>query len=274
MSVVEARGLHAGYRSADGSRRAALHGVDVTIDAGEVVALIGPNGSGKTTLLRCLAGTLEATSGTVALWDRPVSGYSRLEVARRVAVLPQSLDLPPGFLVTEIVAMGRAPHARYRWGSSPEDRAAVEKALVDADAVDLADRRVEELSGGERQRVIVALALAQEPALLLLDEPTAHLDVAHAAALLGSVTRLQLVRGVTVVVVLHDLGLVGMWAPRVILLDRGRVVADGPPSRALHAGLVRDAYGVAVEVARTDDGRQVLVPRVSSATGPGLAEAR
>ena len=268
MTVVEAHDLHAGYRSADGSWRPALRGVDLAIEVGEMVAMIGPNGSGKSTLLRCLAGTLPVTAGTVGLWGRPVSSYSRVEIARRVAVLPQSLELPAGFLVAEIVAMGRAPHARNRWGSSPEDRAAVERALIDADAVDLAERRVEELSGGERQRVIIALALAQDPALLLLDEPTAHLDVAHAAALLGSVTRLREIRGVTVVVVLHDLGLVGMWAPRVILLNRGRIVADGPPALALRAGLIRDAYGIAVEVARTDDGRQVLVPHLPPAATP------
>jgi len=260
--VAEARAISAGYHSSDGSWRAALRGVDLGIDAGEAVALIGPNGSGKTTLLRCLAGTLTPTAGCVLLWGRPVATYGRLEIARRVAVLPQSLELPAGLLVSEVVGLGRAPHARRLWGSSPEDRAAVDHALRDADATDLADRPVEELSGGERQRVLVALALAQEPELLLLDEPTAHLDVAHAAALLGSVTRLQEVRGVSVVVVLHDMALAGSWAPRAILLNRGRIVADGPPDEALRPALVRDVYGVAVEIARTGGGRRIVVPRL------------
>jgi len=260
--IAQARGLFAGYRSSDGSWRGALRGVDLVVDAGEAVALIGPNGSGKTTLLRCLAGTLTPTAGSVLLWGRPVATYGRLEIARRVAVLPQSLELPAGLLVSEVVSLGRAPHARRLWGSSPEDHAAIERALRDADAAELADRPVEELSGGERQRVLVALALAQEPELLLLDEPTAHLDVAHAAALLRSVTRLQAVRGVSVVVVLHDLGLAGTWAPRAILLDRGQIVADGPPDEALRPALVRDAYGVEVEIARTEGGRRIVVPRL------------
>jgi iron complex transport system ATP-binding protein len=260
MSVIALRGLHAGYRSFDRSWRQALRGIDLTVEEGEAVVLIGPNGSGKTTLLRCIAGTLPASRGRVELWQRPVAEYGRREIARQVAVLPQSLELPAGFRVAEVVALGRAPHARRAWGSSEEDRAAVDRALLDAGAMELADRPVEELSGGERQRVLIALALAQEPRLLLLDEPTAHLDIAHGAALLGSVTRLQDVRGVTVIVVLHDLGLAAAWAPRVILLDEGRIRADGPPERALQPGLVRDAYGIAVEIARTDTGRGILVP--------------
>jgi len=260
--IIEARGVSAGYRSADGSWRTALRGIDLAVDAGEAVALIGPNGSGKTTLLRCLAGTLIPTEGGVLLWGRGVTTYSRHEIARRVAVLPQSLELPAGMLVSDVVGLGRAPHARRLWGSSPEDRSAVERALRDADAAELADRPADELSGGERQRVLVALALAQEPELLLLDEPTAHLDVAHAAALLRSVTRLQAVRGLSVLVVLHDLALAGIWAPRAILLNRGQVVADGPPDEALRPALIRDVYGVAVEIARTEAGRRIVVPRI------------
>jgi iron complex transport system ATP-binding protein len=278
MSVIEARGVHAGYRSSDGSWRAALRGVDLDVGEGEAVVLIGPNGSGKTTLLRCIAGTLPAR-GEVRLWGRPVRDFGRREIAQRLAVVPQSLELPAGFRVAEVVALGRAPHARRAWGSSAEDRAAVERALLDADAADLADRPVEELSGGERQRVLVALALAQEPELLLLDEPTAHLDVAHGAGLLRTLTRLQELRGVTVVVVLHDLGLAAAWATRVVLLDEGRIRADGVPERALEPRLVRDAYGTAVELARTASGRGIIVPYLANvsadATGPratGVAE--
>lgn len=260
--IVEARGLHAAYRSSAGPPRTALRGVDLSIDAGEAVAIIGPNGGGKTTLLRCLAGTLTPSAGRVLLWDRPVATYGRMEIARRVAVLPQSIELPTGVLVSDVVGMGRAPHARRLWGSSADDRAAVDRALLDAGAADLTDRRVEELSGGERQRVVVALALAQEPELLLLDEPTAHLDVAHVAALLASITRLQAIRGMSVVVVLHDLVLAGIWAPRIVILDGGRIAADGPPDEALRPGLVRDAYGVAVELAHTDDGRRFVVPQL------------
>ena len=260
--LLEATGLSAGYRTADTGWRPVLRGVDLAMRAGEAIALVGPNGSGKTTLLRCIAGTVRPTAGTVRLWGRDVADWTRLALARRVAVLPQMLALPAGFTVAEVAGMGRAPHARRVWGSTAEDRAAVERALRDADATDLADRPVEELSGGERQRAIVALALAQEPELLLLDEPTAHLDLAHSAALLGTITRLRAVRHLSVIVVLHDLTVAAGWASRVVLLDGGRVAADAAPERALSPAIVRDAYGIAVELARTDDGRSFPVPRL------------
>ncbi|MDQ2674789.1 MAG: ABC transporter ATP-binding protein, partial [Chloroflexota bacterium] len=192
--VLRLEDVHAGYRTAAGERRV-LTGVDLEVRAGETLALLGANGSGKTTLLGVMAGTIPTAGGSVELLGKPVGSRSRVEIARTVAVLPQSLDLPSGFRVAEVVAMGRTPHGTDRWGWDDEDRRAVADALRDADAADLADRPVGELSGGERQRVLVALALAQEPTLLLLDEPTSHLDVAHATSLLVALSRLQRVRG-------------------------------------------------------------------------------
>lgn len=263
--VVGLVGVEAGYRGARGDRRV-LRGIDLELRPGEMAALLGPNGSGKTTLLGVMAGTIRPTGGTAQLYGRDLSAWSRAEIARSVAVLPQSLELPAGFRVSEVVALGRTAHARSWFGWRPEDERAVVEALRDADAESLADRAVTELSGGERQRVLVAMALAQEPSLLLMDEPTTHLDAAHVAALLSSVERLQRVRGVTVVVVLHDLALAGAWAPRVVLLREGRVVADGPPDRALRPDLVQGAYGVAVESAVTDRGRRIIVPRLPTAS--------
>jgi iron complex transport system ATP-binding protein len=182
-----------------------------------------------------------------------------------VAVLPQSLTLPDGFRVAELVEMGRAPHATRWFGSSAEDAVAVERALADADALDLAERHADELSGGERQRVLVAMALAQEPDLLLLDEPTLHLDIAHQAALLGSVARLQARRGLTVIAVLHDLNLAAAHAPRVAVLDGGRVAADGAPASVLQPLVVRELFGAAVDLARTADGRTFVVPHAPRA---------
>jgi iron complex transport system ATP-binding protein len=259
--VLRLAGVHAGYRTADGARPV-LTGLDLEIRAGETVALLGANGSGKTTLLGVMAGTIAVTGGSVKLLGAPIGARSRGEIARSVAVLPQSLDLPAGFRVAEVVAMGRTPHGTGRWGWDDGDRQAVADALRDADAQDLADRPVGELSGGERQRVLVALALAQEPALLLLDEPTSHRDVAHAASLLTALSRLQRLRGVTVVAVLHDLVLAASWAPRIAVLDGGRIVADGPPATALGPEVVREAYGVAMDAAVTESGRRVLVPRL------------
>ena len=261
--VLRLDGVHAGYRTATADRPV-LAGVDLEVTAGETVALLGANGSGKTTLLGVMAGTIQATGGTVELEGVEIGDRDRAEIARSVAVLPQSLDLPPGFRVAEVVAMGRTPHGTSRFGWGDDDHRAVEDALRDADAQDLADRPVTELSGGERQRVLVALALAQEPSLLLLDEPTSHLDVAHAASLLASLSRLQRARGVTVIAVLHDLVLAATWAPRVAVLDGGRIVADGPPAAALGPDVVRQAYGVTMDAAVTESGHRVLVPRLPS----------
>ncbi len=258
--LLRLRGVEAGYRTASGSRRV-LRGVDLEVGRGEMVGLLGPNGSGKTTLLRVMAGTLVVDAGEVELRGRPLATWSRREVARSVAVLPQSLELPAGFRVSEVVTMGRTPHAASWFGWGAHDRRAVADALRDADAADLADRPVGELSGGERQRVLVALALAQEPELLLLDEPTTHLDVAHAASLLASLARLQQSRDLTVVVVLHDLVLASAWLRRIVVMEGGSVAADGPPDEALTPEIVRRAYGVAVDTAITADGRRIVVPR-------------
>ena len=261
--VVEIRGLEVSYTDAR-ARRAVLRGLDLVVTQGELLALVGPNGSGKTTLLRAIAGTLPRDGGRVALFGTDLDRWSRVALARRVAVLPQSLALPDGFRVAEIVEMGRAPHATRWFGSSGEDAAAVERALADADALDLAERQADELSGGERQRVLVAMALAQQPELLLLDEPTLHLDIAHQAALLATVARLRARRGLTVIAVLHDLNLVAAHAPRVAVLGSGRVVADGRPASVLRPDLVREIFGVVVDEAHTADGRRFLVPHISA----------
>ena len=261
--VVVASGLEFGYPLPGGRRRDVLGGVDLSVMAGELVALIGTNGSGKTTLLRLVAGTLRPDAGQLSLFGREASRWSRMELARRVAVLPQSLELPAGFRVGELVTMGRLPHSRSLFGATREDEKAVDRALRDADARDLASRYAEELSGGERQRVLVAMALAQEPQLLLLDEPTLHLDLAHQLNLLETIGRLRRERGIAVVAVLHDLTLAAM-APRVAVLDKGRVVADGAPDEVLTEELVRWVFGVVVEALRDSGGRRRLVPSIQS----------
>jgi len=259
--ALEVRNLRFGYPLPAGGSLEVLRGVDLRLQHGELLALLGTNGSGKTTLLRVLAGTLRGASGSIELFGRPLAEFSRGALARRVAVLPQSLELPGGFRAGELVEMGRAPHAQRRFGPSPADEEAVERALVDADALDLAHRRIEELSGGERQRVLVAMALAQEPDLLLLDEPTLHLDLAHQVALLNAIDRLRLRRGLAVVAVLHDLNLAAAFAPRVVLLSAGVVVADGDPASVLTTERVRETFGVAVEEAYTEARDRVLAVR-------------
>jgi len=229
--------------------REVVRGLTLAVAPGELVALLGPNGSGKTTLLRLGTGALAAASGTVRLDGRDVGDWSRREVAQRIAILPQLPNLPDGFRVEELVEMGRAPHARSRFGASADDADAVERALVDADAVELVGRRIDELSGGERQRVLVAMALAQEPRLLLLDEPTQHLDLAHQVALLATLDRLRRTRGLAVVAVLHDPALTALANPRVVLLSEGRVVADGPAKEVLHPATVARVFEISVATA-------------------------
>jgi iron complex transport system ATP-binding protein len=257
IPLLEVRDLAFGY-----GRRSVLSAVNLDVGRGELVALLGTNGSGKTTLLRLIAGTLRPQTGRVAFDGRPVAEWRRAALARRMAVLPQRLELPAGFRVAEVVEMGRAPHARRLFGATADDQRAVERALLDADAAELAHRPVEELSGGERQRVAVAMALAQEPELLLLDEPTVHLDVAHRIGLLSTVVRLQRTRSLTVVAVLHDLDLAAAFAPRCAVLADGRIVADGPPAQVLSVGLVRSVFGVSMDDAITADGRRHLVARI------------
>ena len=261
--VVEIRDVVAGYPSAGGGRRV-LNGASLVVERGEMVAVLGANGTGKTTLLRIAAGTLRPSAGTVRLFGRPIDSWKRSELARRVAVLPQSTELPDGFTVAEVVALGRIPHARRLFALEPSDHDAVTAALEDADAAELAGRGVSELSGGERQRVLVAMALAQEPELLLLDEPTLHLDLAHQLALVRLLERLRVARGITVVAVLHDLNLAATFADRAILLHEGRTLPAGTTDRPIDPEKVRVAFGVRVEEAVTEDGRRVLAPVVGA----------
>jgi len=243
------------YRRRGRPDREVLRGVSLAIAPGELVAMLGPNGSGKTTLLRLATARLAAQGGLVRLDGRPIADWTRREIAQRVAVLPQIPGLPEGFRVEELVEMGRAPHARSRFGATTADATAVEQALVDAGAVDLAGREIDELSGGERQRVAVAMALAQEPRLLLLDEPTQHLDLAHQVALLAMLERLRRSRGMAVVAVLHDPALTALADPRVVLLSEGRIVADGPAGQVLQPATVSRVFEISLAAALALSGR-------------------
>ncbi len=251
--VARLSGVTAGYRA-----RGVLRGVELSVEAGEAIALLGPNGSGKTTLLRVLAGTLAPTTGSVELFGRSLGAWSRAEIARVVTVLPQGMELPDGFRVADVVALGRVPHATSRFGVPPEDVAIVTEALADAGASELAGRPVGELSGGERQRVLLAMALAQQPRLLLMDEPTLHLDLGHQLALLELVAHLRQARDLTVVAVLHDPNLAVRFADRILLLHAGRLVPAGGGGVPLDLAAAARAFGVPLEEAVTEDGASVI----------------
>jgi iron complex transport system ATP-binding protein len=245
--------------------RPVLDGVSLGLRPGRVVGLLGPNGAGKSTLVRLAAGLLRPSRGVVLLEGRDVGTWSRREVARRVALLPQDGALPPAFTGWEIALMGRTPHLGWLAAEGPADLAAVERALALADAAAFAERRVGELSGGERQRLFLARALAQEPAVLLLDEPTVHLDLGHQLAMLELVVELARTRGLAVLAVYHDLNLAAQSCDELLLLDQGRVAAHGLPDEVLRSPVVAEVYGVGVELVRRASGRfAALLPELRS----------
>ncbi len=243
VSALQARGVDFSY-----GRGAVLRGIGVEIRPGERVALIGPNGSGKTTLLRLLSGFLRPDLGEVRLGGRRLTGYSRREVARRVAVVPQTLEVPFAFTVEELVLMGRTPYMSPWGGPGPGDVAVVREAMERTGVSFLEDRPYPELSGGERQRVLLALALAQEPQILLLDEPTAHLDINHQVEVLDLVRALNRDSGLTVAAAMHDLNLAALYFGRLLLLEDGRIVADGPPQEVLEEQRIARAFGATVRI--------------------------
>jgi iron complex transport system ATP-binding protein len=246
------------------AERPVLRGVSLELRPGRVLGLLGPNGAGKSTLVRLAAGLLRPARGQVRLADRDLSAWPRREVAKRVALLPQDGLLPPAFTAWEVAMMGRTPHLGWLGAEGATDRAVVEQALELADVAAVADRRVDELSGGERQRVMLARALAQEPSVLLLDEPTVHLDLGHQVALLSLVVRLARQGGLAVLVVFHDLNLAGQSCDELVLLSRGRVAAAGSPDDLLASPVVREVYGVdLVALPHPTSGRTaVLLPEV------------
>lgn len=254
--MLELAGLRHRY---PGGTSLALDGVDLSIDGG-LVGLLGPNGSGKSTLLRCAAGLLRPGAGTVRLGGQELGRLDRLERARRVAFLPQRVESLYALPVHEVVALGRHPHRPAPWARpGATDRAAVERALAAAQVEGLADRAFDSLSGGERQRVLLASMLAQGGELLLLDEPTTALDLHHQVRLFR-LLRERAGAGQPVVCALHDLNLAARWCHRVVLLQGGRVRADGPPADVLDEALLGEVYGDGLRVFEGPHGGIVVLP--------------
>ena len=224
-----------------------LRGVDWTVDRGEFVGLVGPNGAGKTTLLRTVSGLLEPAAGTVHVDGEDVAALSARESSRLVAVVPQTTHLAFPFDVRRIVEMGRNPHRSRFSPPTPADRAAVDHALAVTRTAELADRPIDEVSGGERQRVLLARAVAQGTPVVLLDEPTASLDVNHQIETLELVREL-VAEGRTAVAAIHDLGLAARYCDRLLVLADGGVLARGPPEEVLAGGTVERAFDVPAAV--------------------------
>ncbi|GAC1617176.1 MAG: ABC transporter ATP-binding protein [Ktedonobacteraceae bacterium] len=242
MPLLNVDGITFGY-----GHQPLLYDVHIQIQVGERVGLLGPNGSGKTTLLRLLSGILRPQQGNICLQGRNLQQWSRRELARRIAVVPQELHMPFAFTVEHMVSLGRTPFVNFFGSQTQHDHSVVQDALQAAGVESLASRIFNQLSGGERQRVIIAMALAQQPKLLLLDEPTSHLDIKYQIETLALLQRLNQQRGVTIIAAMHDLNLAARYFPRLLLFQRG-VVADAGPAEVLEPKLLSRVYGVDVQV--------------------------
>lgn len=239
MSTLETRGLTLGYDQA-----AIIDNLDLTIPAGRITALVGRNGCGKSTLLRALARLLKPRGGTIWLDGASIFHLPTRQVARRLGILPQGPVAPEGLTVRELVSRGRYPHQGWFQTRSAEDERVVAQALELTGMAGLADRPLEALSGGQRQKAWIAMALAQDTEVLLLDEPTTYLDMAHQIDVLDLLYDLNQSRGRTIIMVLHDLNQACRYAHHLVALEQGRVVAEGPPSQVVTADLVRRVFGV------------------------------
>jgi iron complex transport system ATP-binding protein len=254
VTAVELRGV-----SVDLDRRPVLRDLDLTVPGGARLGLIGPNGSGKTTLLRAVAG-LVPHRGQVQIGDAPPGSLSRRELARRIALVPQTPAVPAGITVSDYVLLGRTPYIPYLGTETRRDLAIVADVLDHLDLGAFAGRALDSLSGGERQRAVLARALAQQAPVLLLDEPTTGLDVGHQQQVLELVDSLRRDLELTVVSAMHDLTLAGQFADQLVLLDRGRVAAAGPPRAVLTEEVIARHYHASVRVLEDPGGGTVVVP--------------
>jgi iron complex transport system ATP-binding protein len=236
------RDVTAGY----GSSADQLQSVNFTVSAGEIVCVLGPNGAGKTTLVRVASGLLTPRSGSVRLASQPIAQRTRLEVARLLAVVEQMQELAEGFTVRDVVAMGRAPHQDAWMRASAEDDRIIDDALQRCELTTLANRSARQLSGGEQKRVAVARALAQEPKVLLLDEPGAFLDVRHQLELYELLRDVVTKKSVACLVVMHDLNVAAQYADRIVLMKSARVVASGTVAEVLTESIVNDTFECAM----------------------------
>jgi iron complex transport system ATP-binding protein len=252
--------------------RVAIDAVSTVLPAGKITAVIGPNGCGKSTLLRSLAGLVRPDRGTISLGDTDIRQIRTREYARRVAVLPQSPVAPEGLTVADLVSRGRDPYRRWydQWSRADESQVLDTLRATGLDL--LADRPLDSLSGGQRQRAWIAMAVAQRTGVLLLDEPTSFLDVAHQLEVLALVEELHATLGVTVVMVLHELSLAAKHADHLVAMKDGRIVLAGTPAEVITAGVLAEVFGIEADIL-TDrhTGRPLVIPTGLSGQQTGRA---
>ncbi|MER5951965.1 ABC transporter ATP-binding protein [Streptomyces sp. NPDC001904] len=240
MSRLTARDLTLAYDD-----REVVRGLDLAVPDGQVTVIVGPNACGKSTTLRALGRLLKPAGGSVVLDGRALAELPTKRIAQQIGLLPQTPVAPEAITVGDLVSRGRQPHQHWWQQWSDADERAVTEAMERTDVAALADRSVDELSGGQRQRVWIAMALAQETDILLLDEPTTYLDIAHQVEVLDLVRQLNHDKGRTVAVVLHDLNQAARYADHLVAMKAGRIVAEGPPSEIITAALVEEVFGLA-----------------------------
>lgn len=242
-ALLKINNLSGGYH-----KETIIKDISLEIDKGDFMGIIGPNGSGKTTLLRLMSRVLIPQKGNIALEGKNIAHMELKEFAQLIAFVPQDTLITFPFTVWEIVLMGRIPHLKRLQLETKEDYLIAEKALIMTDALYLKDKKIDELSSGERQRVVIAKALAQEPLLLFLDEPTSHLDIGHQIQILDLLKRLNRQNNLTIVMVLHDLNLASEYCNRIVLLNEGRIFKEGSPSDVLTYQNIEAVYKTVVVV--------------------------
>lgn len=256
--MIEVHALTASYQN-----QVVLQDISFSLRAGSVMAVIGPNGVGKSTLVRVLSRVVELQSGTVKIIGKDLANYDDEELARCIAVVPQATRLPKGFTAWETVLLGRTPHLNWLGQVSGSDEHIARQAMRQTNTLGLASRRIGEISGGEQQRVLLARALTQSAPILLLDEPTAHLDLQHQLTLLKMVQQLAHKQNLAVLITLHDLNLVSRYADQVALLNNGRLQAIGTPDQVLTAPLLSETYKVPLNVIpNPQSGPPLIVPQM------------
>lgn len=239
--------------------RTVLDDLSFEVESGQYFIIIGPNGSGKTTLLKLLAGLLTLKNGQINIQAKGIQTYTPKELARSVAYVPQNVPVEFPFTVTQVVLMGRAPHLGLMGFEGESDLHLAHEAMRITDVEHLADRRIDQLSGGERQRVFIARAICQQPQIMLLDEPTAALDLSHQVRLMDLMEQLKTQQGATIVMVSHDLNMAAMYADQLLLLSQGQIVISGPPDRVIDYQLLEQVYGCTLVVDQSPLGKY---PRV------------
>lgn len=255
--MIQVDSLRAAY-----GPRTVLNDISFDLQPGKILGLIGPNGAGKTSLIRAISGVLRLTGGQVRIAGQNIASLKPDQIARLVAVVPQARSLPPAFTGWEMALLGRTPHLNWLGRVTPKDEARARLALERAHACELTERRLGELSGGEQQRLLLARALAQEAPLLLLDEPTTHLDLQYQISLLDAVRNLVKTEHLTVIVALHDLNLVARYADKVALLVDGRLRALGHPSEVIQPELLSQAYHLPFQRLKdAASGYSVIMPK-------------